>query len=307
MNFETDLDYSFLNSCSEQELFEYIEKNFLSPNIKFDNGFTFSKVCNIMKIICTKVIRITPSKEQWVFLLADCERLLCEACAGAGKTTMAQLRSIKEKLVHNVAGNNILALAYNTHAVEDMKSRHSSIISMINNLGINDLRRDKTICCYTFHSFCKGWVEEYLSDFGITNKAAYLMSDLERKEAMQLSLNTFMKKYNRSIFVSDVVIDALLSVQSYIAETLTIDNVDAWKMCPNISDLSELNFDEIKTILDIYTRYKSLKHKMDFTDLVDNMYKICCRKEVMRRIRANYQVFILDEYQDFTQIGRAHV
>lgn len=300
MNFETDLDYSFLNSCSEQELFEYIEKNFLSPNIKFDNGFTFSKVCNIMKIICTKVIRITPSKEQWVFLLADCERLLCEACAGAGKTTMAQLRSIKEKLVHNVAGNNILALAYNTHAVEDMKSRHSSIISMINNLGINDLRRDKTICCYTFHSFCKGWVEEYLSDFGITNKAAYLMSDLERKEAMQLSLNTFMKKYNRSIFVSDVVIDALLSVQSYIAETLTIDNVDAWKMCPNISDLSELNFDEIKTILDIYTRYKSLKHKMDFTDLVDNMYKICCRKEVMRRIRANYQVFILDEYQDFT-------
>lgn len=300
MIFSTDLDYEHLDSFTEQELFDYIEQNFVSKNLTYVNGLNYKKVCSLMQIICSKVIGITPSAEQWVFLLADCDRLLCEACAGAGKTTMAQLRSIKEKLIHGVAGSNILALAYNTHAVDDMLKRHNTIITKINNLGLKEFRRDKNICCHTFHSFCKGWVEEYLSDFGITNKAGYLMSDAERREAMQIALTSFTQKKNKNIFITDIVIDALLSVQSYVAETLTADDQAAWRMCPNMSDLAELTYDDIKSILTMYTRYKSLKHKMDFTDLVDSMYKICCRKDVMRRIRANYQVFILDEYQDFT-------
>lgn len=300
MIFSTDLDYEHLESFTEEELFSYIEENFVSKDLTYVNGLNYKKVCALMKIICSKVIGITPSAEQWVFLLADCDRLLCEACAGAGKTTMAQLRSIKEKLVHGVAGSNILALAYNTHAVNDMINRHNAIITKVNNLGVKDLRRDKNICCHTFHSFCKSWVEEYLSSFGITNKASYLMSDAERREAMQLALTSFVKKNNKTAFIADIVVDALLSVQSYVAETLTADDQSAWRMCPNISDLAEFTYDDIKSILNMYAKYKSIKHKMDFTDLVDNMYVICCRKEVMRRIRANYQIFILDEYQDFT-------
>lgn len=300
MIFETDLDYGILESLSEEELFKYIEDNFVSPNTTYADGFSFKKTCNVMKILCHKVLKIYPSPEQWVFLLADCERLLCEACAGAGKTTMAQLRSIKEKLVHNVAGANILALAYNNHAVEDMQARHESIIRSINNLKIPELHRDRNICCHTFHSFCKSWVEDYIAEFGITAKTDYLLSETQRHEGMQLAITSYIKKSGKNIFSSDKIIDALLSLYSYTYETLTRMNCEAWKMCPSISDLSEITCEDISGILAMYTKWKTLRHKMDFTDLVEHMYELCRRPEVMKRIRANYKVFILDEYQDFT-------
>lgn len=300
MIFETDLDYSIINSNDEEKLVKYIEDNFVSPNTVYANGFSFKKTYNVMKVLCTKILQITPSPEQWVFLLADCERLLCEACAGAGKTTMAQLRSIKEKLTHGVAGINILSLAYNTHAVQDMKNRHSSIIHEINALKIPLLHFDRDICCHTFHSFCKAWVEDYLAEFGNYNKGNYILTDAERTEGMRMAITSYNRKNNTNVCITDVLIDSLLSLHSYINETLTLNDTDSWKLCPSMSDLSDLSLTVISGILDMYTRWKFLKHKMDFCDLVAHMYEICCRPAVMSRIRANYQVFIVDEYQDFT-------
>lgn len=299
MIFETDLDYSRLDGFTEEELLQYIRDNFISPNIKYNSGFSFKKTAKLMKAICG-MLGIAPSNEQWVFLLADCERLLCEACAGAGKTTMAQLRSIKDKLVHRITGNNILALAYNTHAVEDMKAKHSAIITRINHTNIPDITRDTQLCCHTFHSFCKSWVEDYTERFGIQNKNAYLMSDADKYEAMRMALESFKKQTGKNLFVSDVMISSMLSLYSFTKETLTETKQDAWKLCPNISDVSMLTTDEIAKIFTMFNKWKKLKHKLDFSDLVDDMYILCTDPAVMKRIRANYQVFILDEYQDFT-------
>lgn len=300
MIFETDVDYDKLYSFTEDELFQYTKENFVSPNITYPEGYSFEKSAKIMKVVCEKMLHIKPSPEQWVFLLADSERLLCEACAGAGKTTMAQLRVVKDKLVHNVAGINILALAYNTHAVEDMKLRHDYIIRAINNLKINDLHRDPNICCYTFHSFCKSWMEDYLTDFGVTNKNGYLLSESERHAAMQMAVSALKKKLQINPFTTDATSDSLLSLYSYTRETLTESTPSAWNMCPNIKDLSVFTLDQISMIFEFYERYKNLKHKMDFTDLINNMYILCKRADVMERIRANYQYFIIDEYQDMT-------
>lgn len=304
MNFETDLDYQLLDQLAanpdEEALLRYIEENFVSPNITYSDGMSFRKCANIMKVLCQKMLKIKPSPEQWVFLLADCERLLCEACAGAGKTTMAQLRSVKEKLVHKVAGNNILALAYNNHAVSDMLSRHDSIIRKVNALGIPELRRDHNICCFTFHSFCKGWVEDYLEVFRIPNKNGYIMSETDRHEAMELAVAAFKKQTNSGVYVNDAIYEAMLALYSFVHETLRVDSPEEWKLCPSISDLADFDTTQLSDIFKRYDKWKSFKHKMDFTDLVDAMYTICCREDVMRRIRANYQIFILDEYQDFT-------
>lgn len=299
MIFETDLDYSRLDGFNEEELLQYIQDNFISPNIKYDKGFSFKKTAKLMKAICG-MLGITPSNEQWVFLLADCERLLCEACAGAGKTTMAQLRSIKDKLVHRTAGSNILALAYNTHAVDDMLSKHSAIITRINRTNIPDITRDTKLCCHTFHSFCKSWIEDYTDRFGIQNKNTYLMSDAEKYEAMRMALESFKKQTGKNLFISDVVISSMLSLYSFTKETLTETNQAAWKLCPNISDVNMLSTDEIAKVFAMFNKWKKLKHKLDFADLVDDMYTLCTDPAVMKRIRANYQVFILDEYQDFT-------
>lgn len=300
MIFETDLDYGHLYEFSKEELIQYIKENFVSPNVTYFDGFSFDKSVKLMQTVCKKMLKIEPSPEQWVFLLADTERLLCEACAGAGKTTMAQLRVVKDKLVHNVPGANVLALAYNTHAVEDMKLRHDYIIRSINNLHINELHRDPSICCYTFHSFCKCWLEDYLSDFGVTNKKAYLMDESENRAAMQAALAALKKKLNLNVFTTDKTIDSLVSLYSYTRETLTEEKQEAWGMCPNIQDLSCFSTEQIHMLFGFYTKYKQLKHKMDFTDLINNMYMLCRKPEVMERIRANYRYFVIDEYQDMT-------
>lgn len=300
MIFETDLNYQTIENASEEQLFAYIKENFVSPNISYIDGMSFERSVKIMKVLCNKMLKITPSPEQWVFLLADCERLLCEACAGAGKTTMAQLRSVKDKIIHGLAGHNILALAYNTHAVEDMKSRHDFIIRKLNNLNIPELRRDANLSCHTFHSFCKSWVEDYIDRFKITNLNSYLMTETDRHEAMQLAVGSFKKQTGSNIYVNDAIIEAFLSVYSYIQETLREERPEEWKLCPSMSDLAEFSTDKIKDIFGRYNKWKSLKRKMDFSDLVNHMYELCCDKDILRRIRTNYQVFILDEYQDFT-------
>lgn len=305
MIFETDLDYEHLNSFTEEELFRYIESNFISPKLNTNaidpnvKQYSFKQTFKLMKVVCS-MLKIQPSNEQWVFLLADCERLLCEACAGAGKTTMAQLRAIKDKLVHRTAGNNILALAYNRHAVDDMVSRHRAIIERINKTNVPDIRRDTQICCHTFHSFCKSWIEDFKDRFGIQNVNAYLLSEAEKHEAMRIALNSFIKKSQKNIFVTDVIIASLISLYSFTKETLAEDDKAKWNLCPSISDLNSLTLEDIASVFAMFNKYKALKHKLDFEDLVDDMYKLCQDPAVMRRIRTNYQVFILDEYQDFT-------
>lgn len=304
MIFETDLDYEHLNSFTEEELFQYIEANFISSSLNTNadpkvKPYSFKQTYKLMKVVCG-MLKIQPSNEQWVFLLADCERLLCEACAGAGKTTMAQLRAVKDKLIHRIAGNNILALAYNRHAVEDMVSKHKAIIERINKTNVPDIRRDTQICCHTFHSFCKSWIEDFKERFGIQNVNAYLLSETEKHEAMQMALNSFIKKSQKNIFVTDVMIASLLSLYSFTKETLAENDQAKWNLCPSISDLSSLTLDNIASVFAMYNKYKTLKHKLDFEDLVDDMFALCQDPAVMRRIRTNYQVFILDEYQDFT-------
>lgn len=297
--YKTDIDYEYLSTCNTQGVIDYALQNFVSPNVTYAEGFNYRKRVKLYKAICA-LLQLQPSPEQWLFLLSDCERLLCEACAGAGKTTMAQLKLIDEKLSKNVKGKNILALAYNNHAVKDMVAKHEEIINRINRMDLPELQRDRDLCCSTFHSFCLSWVSEYQSRFGINNPR-FLLTEGNVAEVMRIATDAYKKKHpEEKLFISDAVVEALISLNAFSHETLTSDDPSRWKICTAMNDLKDIPTSAILEILDFYTRMKKLKKRMDFNDLVDSMYELCKDPEVMIRIRANYQIFLVDEYQDIT-------
>lgn len=305
--FLPDVDYDIVDNCNSEQLAEYIRSNFISPSIDVP-GYKFKRRVKVMQVLC-KLLNLEPSMEQWVFLLSDCERLLCEAAAGSGKTTMAQLKLIDEKLTHNVPGENILALAYNNHAVKSMIGKHYDIITEINNSNVKELRRDTNICCYTFHSFCKGWVEDYLQELGYNSEnKRYLITDVEQFKLVKFALEAFKKKKIQTdkraekLFISDTTIHDFIALYAFSCETLSKGEPDKWKLCTSYDSLltnywtSEYLLECIKN----YEKLKKLKQRMDFNDLISNMYALCCKPEVIKRIRANYKVFLVDEYQDIT-------
>ncbi len=297
--YKTDIDYDFIKKATQDELLDYVKSGFISHKYKDDPNYKFKRRYKTLKALC-ELLNIQPNPEQWVFLLTDCDRLLCEACAGAGKTTMAQLKLIDEKLTRNLPGKNILSLAYNNHAVKDMKNKHEEIISRINRMGIPDLKRDRDICCHTFHSFCLAWLMDYPEVFKI-NLKDFLLVDKGVRELMSFSAETYKKKNPLDkIFISDATISALISLYSFTRETLTGDDEQAWKLCTAMTDLKEYSLTTIKEIFKYYEKIKSLKHRMDFTDVVDNMFVLCHNPDVMARIRGNYKIMLVDEYQDIT-------
>ncbi|MEG2262852.1 MAG: ATP-dependent helicase [Acinetobacter sp.] len=297
--YETDIDYAFLMTCTDKQIEEYAESNFCSETYKSAEGFNFSKRVKFIRALCM-LLKLTPSKEQWIFLFSDCERLLCEACAGAGKTTMAQLKLVDEKVSRNVHGRNILALAYNNHAVKDMRMKHEEIINRLNLMKIPGLNRDREICCHTFHSFCLAWVLDYADRFKLQPNN-FMVVDKDVTELMRFASDTYKRKHpDQRLFVSDAIISALISLYMFTHETLTGDDPTKWKLCTAMTDLKDISLNAITEIFKYYVKAKSLKHRMDFADIIDAMYTICCDPAVMRRIRANYSIFLVDEYQDIT-------
>ena len=299
MPYKTDIDYEYIEGKSIEELLPYIHDNFVSEKLKNDPTYFFKRRYKMMLAVCT-MLKIVPSPEQWVFLLSDAERMLCEACAGAGKTTMAQLKLVDAKLTRNTPGKNILALAYNNHAVKDMLDRHEEIMTRINAMKIPGLMRDREICCSTFHSFCMGWVQDYPERFGI-NPKNYLLADSGVHEAMRFAADAYAKKNaHLKLFISDAIITALISLYTFSKETLTRDTPESWPMCSAYNDLNEIPLESIQTIFNLYENLKRLKKSMDFADVIDRMYELCLDPEVIARLRANYSIMLVDEYQDIT-------
>lgn len=299
MGYSTDLNYELIDSSSIQDLLGDIKENFVTQRFLQNPNYYFLRRFKMLQAVCN-MLKIVPSNEQWYFLLADADRLLCEACAGAGKTTMAQLKLIDAKLTQNVPGKNILALAYNNHAVKDMSQRHDEIIRRINNMHIPGLARDRDICCHTFHSFCMAWVEDYAQCFGI-NPKNYLLVEGGAQEAMRFVLNAYARKNaERKLFVGENIVAAFISLYTFAKETLTMDDPQRWNTASSFSDLKDFTIQDIQQIFKLYDNMKKLKNKMDFTDVIESMYELCKDPEIMARLRANYKIMLVDEYQDIT-------
>lgn len=310
--FATDLDYDFLDKkdLTIEELLKYISDNFFDST-KPTKPWNLNSIYELLKIIC-KIDKVEPSYEQLIYILSNKDKLLAEACAGAGKTTMSKYKMMLELLCYGKKGKNILAIAYNKHAAEDIKAKFSRTVREYNRIvrdkGIAklfnkkygcDIIIDDNISCKTFHSFCKTWIDEYCR---IIDKEQFrILEDSEEHSFMQRALNSFLKKHsNPDLYHNDGTINALIQFYNWIRETLNEENFDAWSLCPAKNELGMFTNENIKDIIKRYKRVKFLGNFIDFQDMVSKFYDYLQNEEVRNRIRKLYQFILIDEYQDMT-------
>ena len=152
---KTEIDYDYLKQIegNDDALYEYIGKEFVYEGYKSNKGHSFKNKCKGMRQIC-KILGLEPSQDQFIFVMAEYPYINNQAVAGAGKTTFSQLRAIKEKFLNKVQGAEILSIAYNRRAAEDMKIRHEQLINKLNEKYKGTaFHLDSYIETYTYHSF----------------------------------------------------------------------------------------------------------------------------------------------------------
>lgn len=314
LTYETDIDYERLAKMTPTEVFKYAEEEF---NVSDKTSAEFQSMCRTMLSVC-KCLKLTPDNEQLLFVLSNVKRTLCESIAGSGKTTMSQLCVLKYKLVDRMDWQDILCLAYNTNAVDDMVERHAELAQVMNTVlkkthakqiaaGVaakpwSEIAIATELKCKTFHSLAREWVLTYKTKFGIRDEKNFLMSEEQATDYMSQAFNYYMKtaKQGIDLYITHDTVAELMSLYSFAKGTLTMDNSSEWNISFSEKSLGGLSFKDAQDIFALFTKMKKAKGRMDYNDLIDSLYTLTCDPVICQRIRDNYKVILVDEYQDIT-------
>lgn len=330
--------YNDIDDITKGELMERLEKDFPSPIVNFMNmELDYTGRAKIMLNIANW-LGLELDNEQFMFVMVETTRLLCEAGAGSGKTTVSQLRLIKEKLFYGKKNHEILALAYNGHAAEDMECRHSQMVEKINAKKVFNL--NEGIMARTFHSLALSWIKEFPDEFGIKYESSapltrkdgsqyyekdnneWLLNGAQLQQGMQMAFMFAKKHFGLEEDIHKTNIYKVTAFNAYIQETLTAK--DEWINLPQIKefrfprisqdfyqknpDLEGIDRDSekvliVESIIKAFENYKKMQKRLEFNDVIYRFTMKLKEDESFRqRLHRAYPVILVDEYQDFTPL-----
>ena len=306
MAYSTDVDFKIIKpDTSFEEAVQYVKTNFY----KFKrNKWSLNKTSKLCKLLCDMEF-ITPSAEQYIYMLTNYRRVLNEACAGAGKTTMSKYRMILANICWGIPGKNILAIAYNKHAAQDIANKYQITARRINaavpprnadgSFSRNPIHVDTDIISTTMHAWCLTWVKQYRARWQYAN--INLLLDDQQNKVMQSCFKITMKKLGKQeAYFPKNSVNALLQLYAFVGETLSREQPEKWNLCSARQELKVLNNTEITQVFETYDRHKELTKVMDYNDLILKMWELVCDPEVLSRLRNVYKFVLVDEYQDIT-------
>lgn len=293
-----------INELTYQQLVDYAGSRF-----KPAGSFKPIQVLNILNNIFMR-IGLKLDNEQLLFLMDDSKRVLCEASAGSGKTTVSQLKMIKMKMLYGIDGTDILAIAYNDHAAIDMQKRHTSLVEQIMSQRISGVKMNDRIVCRTFHSNALAWVTEYANKCGITNKETIVISDANTEKFMTKALESAIKTHNKktgeNLSIEQIdpnTIPALISYLSYIEEVMMTVAESVY-----LPKFTEINLPQ-SMVEDVIIRFNKLcefNSMFTFSNILVKFYDLLRLNEGIRtRIQGAYKALLVDEYQDMTPLMNA--
>lgn len=296
--------------------------------------FSPSKVAVIFKNICKRFHKpIDLDNEQMLFLLDDGKRVLCEASAGAGKTTVSQLKLVKYKLFYGISGRDILSIAYNDHAVADMIARHEQLIAEINNTHLtaitskdardlapagvepeepSAIKLDYFLPCRTFHKNAMVWLNHFKSKCHLTTIGdieANILDTKDEQTLMQRALEAVIKtEHDEELqagkpltsFFKPQTTPLLIKWKSYMEVTMLEES--EWDTYPQFN---EIGLDPMTVNL-IFNKYNALcktHSKIQMTETLI-LFRNLLRddEEVRKTVQEAYKVILIDEYQDMSPL-----
>ena len=302
-NFDLTLDIpDGIREMKQSEVVAWLAEN---GRTKGTASFSPIAISRILNNIFSRLGLILDN-EQMLFLLDDSKRLLCEASAGSGKTTVSQLKMIKFKMLYGISGDDILSIAYNDHAAADMLNRHNVLIEQIMAQKIAGVKLDSKIRCRTFHSNALAWVIEYKRDCGIEDVNNVIVSEKNETKFMDNAIKNSLKKVFGD--KADEVIKklspsarpALLAFNSYIEERMlsVAEAVDT----PRFKEIG-LDANVVEMCINRFNQYCELNHMYTFSGILVKFYNLLKNNTEARvRVQNAYKIVLVDEYQDMSPL-----
>lgn len=252
-----------------------------------------------------EILGFSLSNDALLALLYETGPQLCLATAGGGKTTFAQIKIILEKIWRKskcyedglLQGENILCLVYNRHNIDQMNRKQKQLIEKVNLATTDSINLDDKINSCTMHSFCERWRKTYASKMGILGFS--LLSEYSSEILFKNAMAAVKPKFP-DVKTEKVNIQSLKTLYTYKTETLS--SFEDLKNTDKFYDIG-LSIDYIESLFGVYDRFKQLRRKYDFTDMLFHFYELIRDDvDVRRNIQSYYGYIVADEVQDFTPI-----
>lgn len=282
-----------------------------------DRSLTYAEMCKIVNQIA-KWVNLDLCNEQFMFVLDQVDRILCEACAGSGKTTISQLRLVVEKLFNKIESQKIYVLAYNKHAVKDMVRRHKQICNTINSKGVEGLQVSSDARFRTFDAFCRGWAISFKDKIGFNHivteeevdgeikyrESDILYSEMELNEFVKNCFNTLVKDKIIDELPHDSSIESFKQLSIYMRERLMpYEEAEQCQAYYEIDLDIEDKADTLARLLKRYDKIRTLTKKLDHTDILYKLYETLRDHEDAReKLQNAVRVLLVDEFQDMTPL-----
>lgn len=210
--------------------------------------------------------------------------LLVIAGPGSGKTETMVRRTAVLVDHHLVDPSSILLTTFTEKAATSLKQRVK--------VWVPDPNRIEKLTIGTIHSICLGLLEEFGVQKGVYTKSLRV---LDEHRASLFLFNNF-EALGLKEFYEDpngTAIKSMLALYSVFQEKGT----DVKKLK---ASLKEDNTDLLAAIATFPNYLALLKEKqaLDFSGILSRAYDLIQDKEILGAIRARYQYFMIDEYQD---------
>ena len=295
-NERTDQPYPIIpintEDILEDSFLQIIEK--VKPYIILPEGSDMDKFIHYFYNLL-KICNFNPSSEQlFALLLARSQPTLIDACAGSGKTTLAQMVTMIDEFIYGIPAERIYCVTYSRKATVDMYRRHMDLkknLNVVTEANIN-----------TIHALCRRFIKKYYREVGLREFIDYDTNGTILSEEQAFSM--FHSIY-KAVYKKGNVDHArnMLGVYNYgIAQALTDDELFN---SPQYSELNNIEWGVYKTIVQGYEDMKTSSGKLDFGDLEVKFLNLLRQyPDVKAEIQNSYDRWIIDEYQDTSAIQK---
>ena len=223
--------------------------------------------------------------------------LLIIAGAGSGKT-LTVASKIAYLIEQGAKPENILALAFNQKAAEELKDRVMGMVGNAEDLSIS-----------TFHSFCNQVIQDNILNTKL-NANFKVITETAQKVYLTKNINSFgieHLEFNHEPYTLAEEMKKFISRCK--DESISPDDIQQYIENQEKTELDEEALDDLNNLKDIlkiyrsYEDYKAKNNMLDFGDMLCTVYNLLKNKPlILKKYQEKFQFVIVDEFQDTNYI-----
>ena len=223
--------------------------------------------------------------------------LLIIAGAGSGKT-LTVASKIAYILEQGAKPENILALAFNEKAAEELKNRVIEMVGNAEDLNIS-----------TFHSFCNQLIQDNILNTKL-NANFKVITETAQLVYLTKNINSFGIEHLEFNHEPYTLAEEMKKFMSRCKdESISPDDIKQYIETQEKTELDEEALEDLNNLKDIlkiyrsYEDYKTKNNMLDFGDMLCTVYNLLKNKPlILKKYREKFQYVIVDEFQDTNYI-----